>query len=57
MLEVKPVETTLNGGKVLGRKKPYPVVVTREASLDIRSDVTQHFKRPSGPALCLLVGL
>lgn len=35
MLKVQPVETMLNGDKVLGKKKPYPVVVTREASLDI----------------------
>lgn len=35
MLEVKPVETMLNGDKVLGMKKPYLVVMTWEASLDI----------------------
>lgn len=44
MLEVKPVEIMLNGGKVQGKERSYPVVVIQEASLAICSEVTQSFR-------------
>ena len=44
MVEVKPVEIMLNGGKVQGKERSYPVVGIQEASLTICGEVTQSFR-------------